>query len=319
MTYTPVLRGPVLPEESSGHAELRSLHGSASSGGGLPTPASRRAAGADVQRPTHPEGAGPAGHRLQGHSIQQTNFFVEKQMGGNVVSIGYINSRSDRINANQNINQPTPGPGGVNARRPYFSQYPLLTNINMITNKAAKRYDAGQLLFQRRYSGGLNFSTHYTLAHATQSTFTPWDATLPLEWGNIPTYDIRHHWVGIVGYELPWGRSLKGMSHGFLAGWQVNFVANVASGPAFTIVNSSSQTNTGGSYRPNLVGDPDLPSSERTIQRWFNTSAFALRPRSPRVTSALARCTGRVPSGWTSRSASRWPSTDQAVCRCGSG
>ena len=147
--------------------------------------------------PTHPEGV--LGQQVTDYKAtrsKQTNFFVEKQIGGNVVSIGYINSRSDRINANQNINQPTPGPGNVNARRPYFSQYPLLTNINMITNKAAKKYDAGQVLFQRRYAGGLNFSTHYTLAHATQSTFTPWDATLPLEWGNIPTYDIRHHWVG---------------------------------------------------------------------------------------------------------------------------
>jgi hypothetical protein len=27
--------------------------------------------------------------------------------------------------------------------------------------------------------------------------------------------------------------------------------------------------------RPNLVGDPELPESERTIQRWFNTDAFA--------------------------------------------
>jgi hypothetical protein len=27
--------------------------------------------------------------------------------------------------------------------------------------------------------------------------------------------------------------------------------------------------------RPNLVGDPELPGSERTIQRWFNTNAFA--------------------------------------------
>jgi hypothetical protein len=27
--------------------------------------------------------------------------------------------------------------------------------------------------------------------------------------------------------------------------------------------------------RPNLVGEPELPSSARTIDRWFNTDAFA--------------------------------------------
>jgi hypothetical protein len=133
-------------------------------------------------------------------------------------------------------------------------------------------------MVQRRYAGGLNFSTHYTLAHARQSTLAPWDNTI-LEWGDIPTYDVRHHWVGIFGYELPWGQGLKGVARGFLAGWQVNFVANYSSGIAFTIVNSSAQTNVGGSDRPNLIGDFNLPSGERTLQRWFNTSAFALQPQ----------------------------------------
>ena len=27
--------------------------------------------------------------------------------------------------------------------------------------------------------------------------------------------------------------------------------------------------------RPNLVGDPELPESQRTVERWFNTDAFA--------------------------------------------
>ena len=27
--------------------------------------------------------------------------------------------------------------------------------------------------------------------------------------------------------------------------------------------------------RPNLIGDPELPSSDRTLTHWFNTAAFA--------------------------------------------
>ena len=106
----------------------------------------------------------------------------------------------------------------------------------------------------------------------------PWDNSI-LEWGDIPIYDIRHHWVGMVGYELPWGHDLLGVAHGLTAGWQVNLVANFSSGSAFTIVNASSQTNVGGSDRPNQIGDPNLPASERTLQRWFNTAAFALQPQ----------------------------------------
>jgi hypothetical protein len=28
--------------------------------------------------------------------------------------------------------------------------------------------------------------------------------------------------------------------------------------------------------RPNLVGNPELPGSERTVDRWFNTDAFTI-------------------------------------------
>ena len=34
-----------------------------------------------------------------------------------------------------------------------------------------------------------------------------------------------------------------------------------------------------GTQRPNLVGDPALPSGERTVIRWFNTDAFAAAPQ----------------------------------------
>ena len=34
-----------------------------------------------------------------------------------------------------------------------------------------------------------------------------------------------------------------------------------------------------GTQRPNLVGDPALPADERSVSRWFNTSAFAAAPQ----------------------------------------
>ena len=49
------------------------------------------------------------------------------------------------------------------------------------------------------------------------------------------------------------------------------------SGPAFTVLTTANTTNAfpAGPLRPNLVGDPELPASERTVTRWFNTAAFA--------------------------------------------
>ena len=34
-----------------------------------------------------------------------------------------------------------------------------------------------------------------------------------------------------------------------------------------------------GIQRPNRVGDPELPSDERSVNRWFNTAAFATAPQ----------------------------------------
>ena len=100
-----------------------------------------------------------------------------------------------------------------------------------------------------------------------------------LEWGNTNTYDVRHKWVGTLSYELPWGEDLEGLSHGFLGGWQTNVVAFWQTGMAYSVTNAAQRTNVGGADRPNLIGDPDLPRDERTIQRYFNTAAFELQPQ----------------------------------------
>ena len=280
VTYTPVLRGAGSFLKNPPFTQNFGPFTSAATAGGSPNLFLSDVPPPLVfQDPTRPEG------QLQQQVTdykatrsKQFNFFVEKQLGANVVSVGYVGARGDRINQNYNANMPKPGPGGVQARRPWYSQYPLVTNINMISNTGKKTYNAFQMLFQRRYAGGLNFTTHYTLAHARQLTYAPWDNDI-LEWGDIPTYDIRHHGVGIVGYELPWGQSLGGVARGLLAGWRVDVVANYSSGSAFSIVNASARTNNGGTDRPNQVGNPNLPPNERTLARWFNTDAFALQPQ----------------------------------------
>jgi len=116
------------------------------------------------------------------------------------------------------------------------------------------------------------------LAHAQETRLTPWDFSL-YETGDTPNFDVRHHYVLTANYELPWGKSLTGISHGFLANWQINGAAAWQSGVAFTVVNAASRTNTGGTDRPIVTGDPMLPKNERTVQRWFNTAAFSAAPQ----------------------------------------
>ncbi len=283
IVYDPILRGAGSFLKNPPFTQNFGPFTSAGSSGGLPSLFLT-----DVPPPlVFNDAVNPAGvlqQPLTNYKIPRSTQFngvLEKQLGGFVISAGYVGYRADRMPfgggaANLNINLPPVGPGPVQSRRPYYSQFPLLTNIIMIANLGEKTYDAGQFKMERRYSRGLAMSSSLTWAHAQQSTLAPWDNHI-IEWGNTPTYDIRMKWVGIVSYDLPWGTNLHGIAHGFLAGWQTNFVAFWSTGLAYNIVNASSQTNVGGSDRPNLVGDPN--TGPQTVQRWFNTSAFALQPQ----------------------------------------
>jgi hypothetical protein len=238
--------------------------------------------------PTNP--AGVLSQPIAGYKAprsRQFNVFLEKQLGGFVISAGYVGHRADRMPINQNINLPPVAPGPVQSRRPYYSQYPLLTNITMITNLGELTYDSGQFKVDRRYSKGLTLSSSLTWAHAQQNSLLPWDQH-SFTWGNIPTYDIRLKWVGIASYDLPWGSNLHGVAHGFLAGWQTNFVAFWSTGLDFSIQDAATQMNVGATTDgvnggrtaegPNLIGDPNAGPNIHTVQKWFNTAAFALNP-----------------------------------------
>jgi hypothetical protein len=114
---------------------------------------------------------------------KQFNAFVEKQMGENVVTVGYMGSRADRLQTAININMPPPGPGSIDPRRPFYSQFPLLTTIQVrdgaALEKATRTYNAFQVMLRRNYTCGLTVTTHYTWGQAKSCGFASWDrATL---------------------------------------------------------------------------------------------------------------------------------------------
>lgn len=211
------------------------------------------------------------GRDFRSTRAQQYNVILEKELYGSVVSVGYVGSTADFVAGTTNINQAPVGAGNVQARRPYNSVLPGISNINIFDSVFEAGYDGLQLVFQRRYRDGLSFNTNYTWAHTTNTGAVPWDQN------QIETFDagndVRHRVVFTVNYELPFGRSLTGVAGALIRDWQVNAIAGWQTGLPFDITNSPARANTGAGDRPNLVGDPDV--DDRTVERWFNTSAFA--------------------------------------------
>jgi len=69
-----------------------------------------------------------------------------------------------------------------------------------------------------------------------------------------------------------------GFTEAAFGGWRVNAILTAQSGAPFTVNLGIDQANVGAgpAQRPDQLQDPNLRGADRTPDRWFNTSAFAL-------------------------------------------
>jgi len=218
-------------------------------------------------------------------------FNVQRELGGSTaLEVGYLGSRSYRLERMFDWNETIPGvTGSVQSRKPY----PEFTKVQEIGNVAEARYNSLAVKLTRRLHDGLSLLGGYTFSKSTDSgsgirtlngdTLFPQDSfCLDCEWG-LSVFDVRHRFVASVLYELPFGAGKpfleSGVGAAILGGWQVSTIFNASSGFPRTAYVGTDRSNTGGGQdRPNVVPgqDPNLPSDERSPARWFNTGAFAL-------------------------------------------
>jgi hypothetical protein len=79
-------------------------------------------------------------------------------------------------------------------------------------------------------------------------------------------------------WDIPFGSGLTGFTGALVKGWQLSGLGIFNSGSPIFINQDGDTLNVDSEeIRPNLVAgqNPELPSDERTIARWFNTAAFA--------------------------------------------
>jgi hypothetical protein len=80
-------------------------------------------------------------------------------------------------------------------------------------------------------------------------------------------------------YRLPFGKGMSWINQGgaanvILGGWQTNGVVIMQTGLPFTVGHAGANTGGAGGSRANFVRDATLPAGQRTLQRWFDTTAF---------------------------------------------
>jgi len=254
--------GPVISNAASGGVPNLFLRN------GLPLPAAT-----DI---TVPSGTFQAEElNFRNTRTHQYNLFVEKEMSGNVVGAGYLGWKADHLTQYiGNVDLAPAGPGAIQPRRAFAATLPNVSAIPLVASDFEGTYNAMQVTFQRRQQSGLTLSSSYTLAHAVQTNASPWDVTVIERYDS--DFDVRPRFVLSANYEVPFLPTAPGPVHAVFAGWQVNGVAVLQSGIPFTVANGTARSNTGGTDRPNQLGNPQLDNP--TVAQWFDVTAFAAEP-----------------------------------------
>ena len=100
----------------------------------------------------------------------------------------------------------------------------------------------------------------------------------------LSDFDVRHRFVLSSTWDIPVGPGHHWLGHGIagraFGGWQASNILTLETGQPLTAVLSTalSGTDSNGTDRPNLVANPNLPSSQRTPDHWFNTAALVSPP-----------------------------------------
>ena len=196
--------------------------------------------------------------------IHQFNITVEHEFpGNNVLSVGYVASRSTRLDRDADVNQVplnagiknvpalagTPGCDAagncdvqdilINARRSSAFFVPLrgYTVMQWVSNTGRASYNSLQVHYRKRAGHGLTLGVAYTLGHSIDNSSDGAYLTGVDDWNNLDRwrgdseFDRRHILQMNYVYELPFFKSTTNRAlKGALGGWQLSGITSFFTG-----------------------------------------------------------------------------------------
>ena len=208
------------------------------------------------------------------------SFGVQQELTAHdLVDIEYVGNHGVDLNGSNDFNDPTPGPGAVQARRPY---QPWST-ITFNTQDLSTNYNSLQVKLEHRESHGLQALVAYTYSKFMQFNQSPaLGGNAGYEYALSP-YDVPQNLAISGSYKLPIGKAhtsgmdMNKLIDGIAQGWQLQSVIVLRSGVPYTPTISIDRANTGvGGQRPNLNPNGCNPSFQRSLAHWFDSSCYVL-------------------------------------------
>ncbi len=238
--------------------------------------------------------------------MQRFQMAVQQQLPGRaLLEVSYVGNRGTRLRITQDLNPiprqylstlPTRDQAAINllgsqVANPFYPMlpgtnlasttvslsqllkpYPQFTGVSAVMNNGISWYHAVQVRAEKRLSAGLSTQYSFTLSKFMQAT-SYLNATDPAPEHVIS--DLDHTYRSVVSwiYEMPFG---KGKRFGagaptavsrIISGWQIQGVYTNQTGRPLAFGNAL--------LNPGMtMADVALPSDQRSIRQWFNTSAF---------------------------------------------
>ncbi|HEX5481135.1 MAG TPA: TonB-dependent receptor, partial [Terriglobia bacterium] len=234
---------------------------------------------------------------------QEVNLTVQYQLTPNqTFQVGYVGNNSRHLESSVGLNQTsTILPVGANPQ--LYVPYPdFARGATYITTQGNDEYNALQVNFERRFSGGLTFLTNYTWSKCLSDMHD----LLGLN-GNQGGYRAPYlSGFGVQGdyslcgfnvpnvfhlsgtYQLPVGNgrhflgSIGGVENAILGGWTANWILTLENGFPGTI---GCHPGTTANFGCNafLVPGQSVTAGPHDVNQWLNAAAFANPPQAAAI------------------------------------
>jgi Carboxypeptidase regulatory-like domain/TonB dependent receptor len=212
---------------------------------------------------------------------------VQHEFGSRVsLDVAYVANNTVHGEERDSTNDPSPGPGSIQTRRPV----PQWGTIGLGIFNGKANYNALQTKLETQAWHGATLLASYTyskcLDNGTYNQGTIYVLSTINYYGPC-SFNLKHNFVTSYVYQLPFGKGqpflgdMPSWANGIVGGWQLTGITTMQSGLPFTPTISTDVANTGISGEvPNLVGKPTVVKSPSC---WFfitaNSTCRALRPQ----------------------------------------
>lgn len=225
----------------------------------------------------------PDGKFLNGY-VEEWSLDIQRQVSTSLmIEAAYIGNHGVKgINA-QDINVPrTLSAASLQTVRPWPSFGPIFP----FGNNQFNFYNGLQVKATKRFTHGLSFLGSYTYAKALDNASQldrgiPQDLQCPQCEKGLSDFDERQRFTLSYAYQLPLGNGRAWLSNRspllgpFVDGWELGGIVTLERGTPTTAMESEAiGDNTGETTRPDCVGNPNLPSSQRSVNLYWNRAAF---------------------------------------------